>query len=73
MIDVTRRTVVATLRTGRGAHGVTVSGDGRLVLVSNIVDSTVAVLDVATQKRIATFNVGAGPNGISFLDEPKAA
>ena len=67
VIDVTTNTVVATIGTGRGAHGVVVSRDGATVFVTNILDATVSAIDVATQTVIATIPVGKGPNGITYL------
>jgi YVTN family beta-propeller protein len=66
VVDPLKRRVVATLTTGKGAHGVTVSHDGAYVFVSNIEDDTVAVIDAAGHQVIATHLVGAGPNGISY-------
>lgn len=66
VIDPAKRTVVATLRTGAGAHGVAISGDGSYAFVSNIEDGTFSVIDTATNQVIATHKVGAGPNGISY-------
>ena len=66
MIDVWAGRVIETIRTGRGAHGVTVSDDGSRVFVTNIADSTVSAIDVASRKVVETFLVGQGPNGITF-------
>lgn len=66
VIDIATGNVVDTIRTGKGAHGVSVSDDSALVFVTNIVDSTVSVIDAATRKVVATFPVGRGPNGITF-------
>lgn len=66
VIDVAANRVVATVTTGKGAHGVVVSGDGRLVFVTNIADGTVSAIDTSTNKVVRTFKVGAGPNGITF-------
>ena len=52
--------------TGKGPHGVVVSNDGKRVFIANIVDSTVSVIDTATQKVIRNIKVGEGPNGITF-------
>ncbi|GIK96320.1 MAG: hypothetical protein BroJett029_05290 [Alphaproteobacteria bacterium] len=71
IIEVASGTVVETIRTGRGAHGVTVSADGRLVFVTNIVDATVSAIDTGTRQVVATYSVGAGPNGVTF--RPAAA
>lgn len=67
VVDVTTRQPAATIPSGRGAHGIAISHDGALVFVSNIVDGSIAVLDVATQSRRTVHRVGAGPNGIAFL------
>jgi YVTN family beta-propeller protein len=66
VIEVATGSVVDIIRTGKGAHGVSVSDDGALVFVTNIVDSTVSVIDAAARKVVATFAVGGGPNGITF-------
>jgi YVTN family beta-propeller protein len=36
------------------------------VFVSNMQADSVAVIDTATRRVIATYPVGAGPNGISY-------
>jgi YVTN family beta-propeller protein len=66
VIDVAQNRVIATVTTGRGAHGVVISDDGELAFVSNIIDSTVSVLDTATHAVVRSFKVGRGPNGITF-------
>lgn len=55
-----------SVETGKGAHGVVVSNDGKRSFISNIVDSTVSVIDTATHKVIKSIKVGDGPNGITF-------
>lgn len=65
VIDLTSFKVTASIRTGRGAHGVVVDADGRQAYVSNLYDNTVTVIDLAAHKPVATVPVGAGPNGIS--------
>ena len=66
VIDTTTNSVVATITTGRGAHGVLVSDDRTRAFITNIEDGTVSVIDVATKKVIVTIKVGKGPNGITF-------
>ena len=66
VIDPVNRTVVTTLQTGAGAHGVALSADGNYAFVSNIEAGTFSVIDTATNKIVATHKVGAGPNGISY-------
>lgn len=68
VIDVTAGKVVATLTTGKGAHGVVASASGDRMFVSNIVANTVSVIDVEAQQVVATIRVGKGPNGITYRD-----
>jgi len=66
VIDTATNTVVKTIRTGKGAHGVTVSSDGASVFITNIVDGTVSEISVESQSVIRTYRVGKGPNGITY-------
>jgi YVTN family beta-propeller protein len=69
VIDIQRGEVAETVTTGAGAHGVVVSPDSRLALISNLFDNTVSVIDVATQRVVATHPVGEGPAGITFVPQ----
>ncbi len=64
VIDTRSNQVVATITTGKGAHGVVASGNR--VFVTNTFDDTVSVIDVDVQKVIGTISVGDAPNGITF-------
>ncbi|MGP2492880.1 YVTN family beta-propeller repeat protein [Mesorhizobium sp. PUT5] len=66
VIDVASGKVVKTIRTGAGAHGVTVSGNGEFVFVTNIIDGTVSEISVESQSVVRTYRVGKGPNGITY-------
>ena len=66
VIDTETNHVSATIKTGKGAHGVVISNDGKRAFISNIEDNTVSVIDTATRKLIQTIKVGEGPNGITF-------
>lgn len=66
VIEISTGRVVDTIRTGKGAHGVSVGDDGAFVFVTNIVGGTVSVIDATTRKVVATFAVGRGPNGITY-------
>jgi YVTN family beta-propeller protein len=46
--------------------GAVVSDDGKRAFITNIVDNTVSVIDIATQKVIKNIEVVEGPNGITF-------
>lgn len=57
---------VATITTGKGAHGVVVSDDGKHAFVTNTENDSVSVIDTATQKVINTIKVGKRSNSITF-------
>ncbi|MBE6088770.1 MAG: YncE family protein [Clostridium beijerinckii] len=65
-IDMSTKKVVATIETGKGAHGVVVSPDNKYVYVTNMYDGTVSVIDNSTDKVIKTTKVEGEPNGISY-------
>jgi YVTN family beta-propeller protein len=65
-IDLTTKKVVATIETGKGAHGVVTSTDNRFVYVTNMYDNTVSVIDNTSNKVIATVSVDKTPNGIGY-------
>jgi YVTN family beta-propeller protein len=64
-IDLQTKKVVATIETGKGAHGVVTSADNQYVYVTNMFEHTVSVIDNTLNKVIATIPVGKVPNGIS--------
>jgi YVTN family beta-propeller protein len=66
VIDVATGQRVLTVTTGAGAHGVVVSDDSRLVLISNLFDHTITVIDAADHRVVETFPVGRGPAGITY-------
>lgn len=65
-IDLSTQQVVATIETGKGAHGVVTSKDNSRIYVTNMFDNTVSVIDNQENKVIAQVKVGTTPNGISF-------
>jgi YVTN family beta-propeller protein len=68
VIDVASGAVVATVTTDRGAHGVVVGPDGRFAFITNIYAGSVSAIDVASREVVASFEVGDGPNGITFCE-----
>lgn len=66
VIEVATDKVVATVVTGRGAHGVVVSDDSSRAFIANTVDGTVSEIDTATQRLVRDFKVGDGSGGITF-------
>ncbi|WP_244151149.1 YncE family protein [Parageobacillus thermantarcticus] len=59
--------MVATIETGKGAHGVVTSPNQKYVFVTNMFDNTVSVIDKVRNKAIKTVPVGEIPNGISIM------
>ncbi|MGC5327039.1 beta-propeller fold lactonase family protein [Brevibacillus sp. SYSU BS000544] len=66
-VDLQSKKVTATIETGKGAHGVTTSEDGRFVYVTNMYENTVSIVGNQVDQVIATVPVGEEPNGITFL------
>ena len=65
-IEIATKKVVATIETGKGAHGVVTSPDNKFVYVTNMYDNTVSVIDNATNKVVEIVAVDETPNGISY-------
>lgn len=65
-IDLITKRVVATIETGKGAHGVVTSDDNKTVYVTNMFENTVSVIDNEQNKVIKNVAVGKAPNGISY-------
>ncbi|WHZ00470.1 beta-propeller fold lactonase family protein [Neobacillus sp. YX16] len=65
-IDLESRKVVATIKVGKGAHGVVTSDDNRFVYVTNMYENTVSIIKNEDNKVIATIEVGTEPNGITL-------
>jgi Uncharacterized conserved protein len=66
IIDTESFSVVGTVETGEGAHGVVIDPSSRCAYISNIYGDDIAVLDIAARKVVKTIPSGDGPNGISF-------
>jgi YVTN family beta-propeller protein len=59
-VDANTFDIVGFLPTGRGAHGLYPSRDGKLLYVSNRDAGTVSVVDFATRSVIATWTIPGG-------------
>lgn len=66
VMDPTDGQVERRVRTGRGAHQVFPSPDGRVLWVNNRVDGTTVALDPATLVPGRSFKLGGGPDCIDF-------
>jgi len=66
VIEIASNSVVVTVETGKGAHGVVISDNGTRAFIANTFENTVSVIDTATRKVIKIIKVGEGPGGITF-------
>ncbi len=65
MIETATFTVVATVKTGKGSHGVAINSSGTFAYITNTFADTVSVIDIMKRDTVATVTVGKEPNGIS--------
>lgn len=61
--------IVRRIPTGRGAHNLFYSPDGRQIYVTNRVEGTVSVLDAGSLDVIKTYRVPYGPDCIAFAPD----
>ncbi len=66
VIDAATFSVVKTVETGSGAHGIVIEPSSRFAYITNIFGNNVAILDLAKLEIMATVPAGIKPNGISF-------
>ncbi|MEX2462385.1 MAG: YncE family protein [Paenibacillaceae bacterium] len=66
-IDLSTKKAVATIETGKGAHGLVTSKDNKFIYVTNMFENTVSVVDNTQNKEITELKVGQTPNGISLM------
>jgi YVTN family beta-propeller protein len=57
--------------TGKGAHQLFFSPDGRLIYVNNRVEGSTSVLDAATLAIVRSYKVPGGPDDIAFAPDGK--
>ena len=69
VVDPASGAVERRVRTGRGAHQVFPSPDGRLLWVNNRVDGTTVALDAATLAPVRSYRVPGGPDCIDFAPD----
>lgn len=51
---------------GKGAHGIAFSADGKIAYVTNTWENTVSVIDLDKEEIVKTISVGSKPNGIAL-------
>lgn len=71
VVDPVDGHVERLIATGRGAHTMFVTHDGRLIYATNRVDGTLSVLDPATLAVIRTIPVPGGPDDLDFAPDGK--
>ena len=59
------------IRTGKGAHQLFPSPDGRLLYVNNRIDSTAVTLDATTLAQVRSYKLPGGPDDIEFAPDGK--
>ena len=65
-LDPQTRAVATAFRTGRGAHNVFPSPDGRLLYATSRVDSRITEVDANTLEVLRVFEVAGGPDCLAF-------
>ena len=61
-IDRTGRHVLGFIHTGAGAHGLYPSRDAKRLYITNRSEGTISVLDFATRRLVAKWDVGGSPD-----------
>ncbi len=64
ILDTATGRLIASPEVGKGAHGVSIAGDGARAYVSNAFDDSMSVVDLVTHTELSTYPTEAGPNGI---------
>ena len=71
VVDPVGGRVERHIRTGRGAHQIFPSPDGKLLWVNNRVDGTTVALDARTLAVLRSYKVPGGPDCIDFAPDGK--
>ena len=71
VVDPVDGRVESRIRTGRGAHQLFLSPDGKTLWVNNRVDGTTVALDASTYALIHSYRVPGGPDCIDFAPDGK--
>jgi len=66
VVDPATGLVRARIPTGRGAHNLFLSPDGKVIYVTNRIDGTLAVLDAQSLKVMREIRVSGGPDDLDF-------
>ena len=71
VVDPTDGSVVRKIKTGRGAHNLFISPDGRELYVCNRVEGTISVLDPKTLTVQRSIPLPGGPDDMDFAPDGK--
>jgi DNA-binding beta-propeller fold protein YncE len=71
VVDPVDGHVERRIRTGRGAHQLFRSPDGKLIYVNNRIDGSTVALDAATLAEVRSYKVPGGPDDIDFAPDGK--
>ena len=69
VVDPANGKVVDHIVTGKGAHNLFLSPDGKTVWVNNRASGTTTSVDAATMKAIRTYRIPGGPDDIAFAPD----
>lgn len=71
VVDPVDGRVVRRVRTGKGAHQLVPSPDGKLIYVNNRVEGTTVAVDAKTLDPVRTYAIPGGPDCIDFAPDGK--
>ncbi len=71
VVDPTDGHVERRVHTGRGAHQIFPSPDGKILWVNNRVDGTTVAVDAKTLEPGRSYKIGGGPDCIDFASDGK--
>ena len=71
VVDPADGHVERTIQTGRGAHTMFLTHDGKLIYATDRVDGTIAVIDAETLKVLRELKVPGGPDDLDFAPDGK--
>ncbi len=69
VVDPTDGRVTGRIHTGKGAHNLFISPDGKIIWVNNRVGGTTTSLDAATLAPIRSYAIPGGPDDIAFAPD----
>jgi YVTN family beta-propeller protein len=69
VVDPANGSVERVVQTGRGAHTMFLSRDGKLIYATNRVDGSISVIDAATLEVKRTLSVPGGPDDLEFAPD----